>query len=192
MGNKAGKKKSDPTKITEQEISFLMTNTRYTRDEILRWHDGFLKDCPKGELDKKQFTNVFKEFYPLGKAEKFSASIFNVFDTDKSGKIDFTEFLVAISTSSSNDVKQKLHLGFKLYDSNNNGSIDKKEMIKLIEAIYDLTGEDNRKGDNDPKSRCTAIFNKLDKDNNGTLSEAEFVLGCLQDPILMKLLVPQL
>lgn len=41
----------------------------------------FQKDCPKGELDKKQFTNVFKEFYPQGKAEKFSASIFNVFDT---------------------------------------------------------------------------------------------------------------
>ena len=33
---------------------------------------------------------VFKEFYPQGKAEKFSASIFNVFDTDHSGKIDFT------------------------------------------------------------------------------------------------------
>jgi Ca2+-binding EF-hand superfamily protein len=80
---------------------------------------------------------------------------------DHSGKIDFTEFLVAISTSSSNDVKQKLHLGFKLYDTNNNGSIDKKEMQKLIEAIYDLMGEENRKGDNEPKERVTAIFNKL-------------------------------
>lgn len=25
-----------------------------------------------------------------------------------------------------------------------NGSIDKKEMIKIIEAIYDLLGEENR------------------------------------------------
>lgn len=192
MGSKSSKKKADPTKLTEQEVQFLMSHTRYTKDEIIRWHQGFLKDCPKGELDKKQFTNVFKEFYPQGKAEKFSASIFNVFDTDHSGKIDFTEFLVAISTSSSNDVKQKLHLGFKLYDTNNNGSIDKKEMQKLIDAIYDLMGEENRKGDNDPKERVTAIFNKLDKDHSGTLSEAEFVNGCLQDPYLMKLLVPQL
>ena len=46
------------------------------------------KDCPKGELDKKQFTNVFKEFYPQGKAEKFSASIFNVFDTGTRTKKD--------------------------------------------------------------------------------------------------------
>ena len=52
-------------------------------------------------------------------------------------------------------------MGFKLYDTNNNGSIDKKEMQKLIEAIYDLMGEENRKGDNDPKERVQAIFNKL-------------------------------
>ena len=36
-------------------------------------------------------------------------------------------------------------------------------MLKLIEAIYDLMGEENRKGDNDPKERVTAIFNKLGK-----------------------------
>lgn len=191
MGAKKSKK-VDPTILTDKDIEFLQKNTRYTKDEILRWHQGFLKDCPKGELDKKQFTNVFKEFYPAGKAEKFSGSIFKVFDTDNSGKIDFTEFLVAISASSSNDVKQKLHMGFKLYDTNNNGQIDKKEMLKLIDAIYDLMGEENRKGDNEPKHRVEAIFNKIDKDHNGTLSEAEFVNGCLSDPVLMKLLVPQL
>ena len=37
-------------------------------------------------------------------------------------------------------------------------------MQKLIDAIYDLMGEENRKGDNDPKERVTAIFNKLGKD----------------------------
>lgn len=31
----------------------LLANTKYTREQILQWHNGFLKDCPKGELDKK-------------------------------------------------------------------------------------------------------------------------------------------
>jgi Ca2+-binding EF-hand superfamily protein len=93
----------------------------------------------------------------------------NVFDADHSGKIDFTEFLIAVSTSSHGNIKQKLRLGFKLYDTNNNGKIDKKEMVKLIEAIYDLNGETNRKGDNEPKNRVEAIFNKLDRDQNGTI-----------------------
>jgi neurocalcin delta len=59
----------------KDEIKFLLNNTHYSREEIHRWHAGFLKDCPKGELDKKQFTSVFKEFYPAGKAEKFSTQI---------------------------------------------------------------------------------------------------------------------
>lgn len=88
-------------------------------------------------------------------------------------------------------MKQKLHLGFKLYDTNNNGSIDKKEMLKLIQAIYDLTGEQNRKDDNDPKQRVDAIFNKMDRDHNGTIDEREFIDGCLSDPVLLRLLVPQ-
>lgn len=64
-------------------------------------------------------------------------------------------------------------------------------MIKLIVAIYDLNGETNRKGDNDPKNRVDAIFNKLDRDHNGVVEEREFVEGCLSDPVLMRLLVPQ-
>jgi Ca2+-binding EF-hand superfamily protein len=63
-------------------------------------------------------------------------------------------------------------------------------MEKIILAIYDLLGETNRKGDNDPKQRVNAIFNKLDRDNNGTLSEAEFVEGCTSDPVLMSFLAP--
>lgn len=183
---------SNSYSLLKDELKFLLANTRYSREEIYKWHAGFLKDCPKGELDKKQFTQVFKEFYPQGKAEAFCAQIFNVFDSDHSGKIDFVEFLVAISTSTHGDPRQKLRLGFNLYDSNHNGKIDKKEMLKIINSIYDLKGEPNRKGDNDPKERVEAIFNRLDRDHNGSLDENEFVEGCLSDPILMKILVPHI
>ena len=92
--------------------------------------------------------------------------------------------------SAHGDVKKKLHLAFQMYDSNHNQSIDKREMEKIILSVYDLIGETNRKGDNDPKQRVNAIFAKLDKDNSGTLSEEEFVNGCLEDPVLMKFLAP--
>ena len=63
-------------------------------------------------------------------------------------------------------------------------------MLKIILAIYELKGENNRKGDNDPKERVEAIFNRLDRDHNGTLDENEFIEGCLGDPVLMNILVP--
>lgn len=149
-------------------------------------------DCPKGVLDKKKFTQVYKEFFPQGKAEKFSAELFKLFDTDHSGKIDFQEFLVAISVSSSTDLRKKLQMAFDLYDTNDNGRIERKEMEKIIVAIYDLMGETSRKGENDPKERTAAIFKKMDTNYTNTIDSHEFVEGCLSDPFLMKLLNPNI
>jgi hypothetical protein len=42
-------------------------------------------------------------------------------------------------------------------------------MEKIIEAIYDLLGEEQRKGDNSPSERVKVIMQKLDKDQNGYL-----------------------
>ncbi len=111
---------------------------------------------------------------------------------DGSGKIDFTEFLVAVATTSSTDLRKKLKMAFNLYDTNDNGRIEKKEMEKMLIAIYDLLGVENRKGDNDPKERTSAIFAKMDKNYSNTLDEQEFVEGCLGDPVLLQLLNPQL
>ena len=68
-------------------------------------------------------------------------------------------------------------MAFKMYDMDRNGRVDEKEMEKIIEAIYDLLGEEHRKGDNSPSERVKIIMKKLDKDKNGWLSEEEFVEG---------------
>jgi Ca2+-binding EF-hand superfamily protein len=61
MGNKAGGKvKKDPIILTDEDMKTLKANTQYTEDEILAWHSGFLKDCPSGRLDKKQFLHVYR------------------------------------------------------------------------------------------------------------------------------------
>lgn len=63
-------------------------------------------------------------------------------------------------------------------------------MIKIIEAIYDLLGEENRKGENSPQKRVAKIMLKLDKDHDGKLSSEEFIEGCLFDEVLRSLLAP--
>lgn len=191
MGAKAAKpKKKNPTELTEDEINLLLANTSFTREEIHKWHEGFIKDCPKGQLSKVKFVDAYKAFYPQGKADKFCNHVFKVFDFDNSGQIDFTEFLIAISVTAQGDAKKKLSMAFKMYDMDKNGRVDKREMEKIIEAIYDLLGEEHRKGDNSPSERVKIIMTKLDTDQNGYLSEEEFVNGCLEDPILRSLLAP--
>ena len=50
-------------------------------------------------------------------------------------------------------------------------------MIKLVTAIYDLEGIKDRKGQNDPKTRATEIFAKMDKNYSNNLDSTEFVNG---------------
>jgi Ca2+-binding EF-hand superfamily protein len=197
-GKNGEKEENQKIKISEEQILNLLANTSFSREEILNWHDGFIvsisyeykifsndyrylyflqKDCPSGKLDKKKFIEVYKVFYPQGKADKFCSHVFKVFDTDGSGLIDFTEFLVAISVTAQGDARKKLSLAFKMYDVDKNGTVDKREMQKIIEAIYDLLGEELKRGENSPAERVKMIMNKLDKDNSGTLSENEFVEG---------------
>jgi Ca2+-binding EF-hand superfamily protein len=65
-------------------------------------------------LDKKKFIEIYKQFYPNGKADRFCGHVFKTFDTDCSGEIDFVEFLIAISVTSQGNVKDKLQMAFNM------------------------------------------------------------------------------
>ena len=40
-----------------------------------------------------------------------------------------------------------------MYDVDGNAKVDKKEMETIIECLYDLLGEEHRKGENAPAHR---------------------------------------
>ncbi|CAF1365003.1 unnamed protein product [Adineta steineri] len=190
MGSDTSKSKKRATQLTEEEIQLLLKNTHFNRQQIKEWHQGFLKDCSKGKLDKKKFIEVYKQFYPTGKADKFCTHVFKTFDTDNSGEIDFVEFLIAISVTSHGDIREKLNMAFNMYDIDKNGSVDSKEMEQIVTAIYDLLGEENRKGENSPAKRVEKIMKKLDLNGDRSLTKDEFINGCLQDDFLKNLLAP--
>lgn len=58
MGAKSSKdKKKNPAELTEDEINLLLANTSFTKEEILKWHEGFIRDCPKGILNTRHFLS---------------------------------------------------------------------------------------------------------------------------------------
>jgi len=189
MGNKHDKTSSS-TELTPKHIALLKANTKYSEKEIREWHAGFLRDCPSGKLDKKKFVEVYKQFYPNGKADNFCKFAFDTFDANHDGTIDFEEFLIAISATSQGSLDDRLGVAFDMYDISNDGQIDQKELTNMISAMYDLVGETDRKGDREPKNRAKEIITKLDVGGDRKLNKQEFIAGCKNDPVIRKILAP--
>ncbi|CAF3958770.1 unnamed protein product [Rotaria sp. Silwood2] len=147
----------------------------------------------------------------VGRAENFCEHVFRAFDTgkleikekkrydyypiqfnnlDKSGKIDFKEFLQAINITSQGTPDKKLEMAFRMYDCNGDGSIDENEMRRIISAIYELIGDeiDKKERQIEAEERAMNIFTMMDKNSDGILSREEFVDGCLNDEQLYQLL----
>lgn len=60
-----------------------------------------------------------------------------------------------------------------------------------FQAIYDMLGacSSNRPADS-AEERAKNIFAKMDENNDGQLTQDEFLKGCLQDEELSKMLAP--
>lgn len=187
------------SKLTQQELSDLQKATHFDKKELQQWYKGmpysllpplnpkthlvltgwlvgFLKDCPSGMLTKSEFQKIYKQFFPFGDPSSFADYVFNVFDADKSGSIDFKEFICALSVTSRGKMEDKLDWAFQLYDIDGDGRISYEEMLRIVEAIYKMVGSMVKlpEDEDTPEKRVRKIFRMMDKDENGSLDMAEF------------------
>jgi Ca2+-binding EF-hand superfamily protein len=158
------------SKLSPQQLEELQKSTHFDKKELQQWykggvdafpwyrpglaivltstaHTGFLKDCPSGTLTKEEFQKIYRQFFPFGDPSSFADYVFKVFDSDKSGTIDFKEFICALSVTSRGKMEDKLDWAFQLYDIDGDGKISYEEMLAIVEAIYKMV----RLGDS-----CTA------------------------------------
>ncbi|XP_053699178.1 frequenin-1-like [Sabethes cyaneus] len=162
---------------------------KVTEKEIRQWHKGFLKDCPNGLLTEQGFIKIYKQFFPQGDPSKFASLVFRVFDENNDGSIEFEEFIRALSITSRGNLDEKLHWAFRLYDVDNDGFITRDEMYNIVDAIYQMVGQQPQTEDeNTPQKRVDKIFDQMDKNHDDRLTLEEFREGSKADPRIVQAL----
>ena len=135
-------------------------------------------------ITKNVIVHLLIETIPIEKAEMVANLIFTAFDKDKDGTIDFHDFMEAtncINTTTSM-LEEKLHWVFQMYDKDGSDSIQLGEMVEIFSMLYLCEGIDEKLA----VERAEKVFNLLDANNDGDVTEDEFVNGCLDDADLVR------
>uniref|UniRef100_A0A8C2VHU9 Neuronal calcium sensor 1 n=1 Tax=Chinchilla lanigera TaxID=34839 RepID=A0A8C2VHU9_CHILA len=177
-------------RATSRAKGTLVFSLAVTEKEVQQWYKGFIKDCPSGQLDAAGFQKIYKQFFPFGDPTKFATFVFNVFDENKDGRIEFSEFIQALSVTSRGTLDEKLRWAFKLYDLDNDGYITRNEMLDIVDAIYQMVGNtvELPEEENTPEKRVDRIFAMMDKNADGKLTLQEFQEGSKADPSIVQAL----
>jgi len=161
-------------------------------------------------MNRKKFFKFYRTLRVESdeKVKEIANFVFSAFDRDSNGKIDFTEFLCMFSLdflvqiilcffeinlggyaiTSLGTTRQKLDYVFALYDKDKNNSIDRKEMVRVIAAMYDLLGKS--KTDYPPERCVEDVFSLIDVNNDRSLTKDEFIDGVLNNPYLSDIISP--
>ncbi|CAG2207104.1 unnamed protein product [Mytilus edulis] len=150
--------------IPEKDFEYLEKHTDFQKPDIMEFY--------------KEFMGVTKE-----SSSDFADNYFRAADRDKSGKIDFKEFLLFLNHECTADPVEKLNWVFDLFDIDGNGTIEKPEMIKIYKTVLALRKK-RSKYDTTPEQIAEKMFEICDKNVDDKLTKVEFITTFMEDPVL--------
>jgi Ca2+-binding EF-hand superfamily protein len=181
MGNTQG------NRLTKEEIDDLHTSSHFDQKELKDLYKQFKKEIPSGGINKRDFKELLKG---LGVVDVFLQDlIFNTFDYDKDGQINFKDVTTGLSIIARGDPDEKLELAFRLYDLDGNGVISREEMSQVIESYYKLVGpliSSSGKKYETPEQLVDEFFEQMDQNGDGVISLEEYKEGAMKNPDIIQ------
>jgi len=182
MGSSNGKPVLRP-----EDIAALAKSSGLDEAQVKQSFDSFVTEHPDGKMKPKDFREMMAKALPKKDASKMEKHVFRIYDSNNDGYIDFTEFMLIFFIMSDGSPEEVLTKIFRVFDVNSDGSITQKEMTKLIKDMYGLLKEE------DPNLAAKDLvaktaFAEMDKDQDGKVTNAEFISACLGQEEFSKML----
>jgi Ca2+-binding EF-hand superfamily protein len=122
------------------------------------------------------------------KLSKITDHVFSCFDKDGNGYLDFSEFLIAYSSTSIGEPRKKLEFVFMFYDRDHNGVLEEKEFLQVLNSMYEFRRKNKK--DYPPEKLVRDVFDRIDENGDKRLTKAEFIDGCLKHKQILELVSP--
>ena len=171
-------------------VEALKKRTELSEAEIQKSFEQFRTQGHGGKLTKEDFIKLWSEISPkVGHTDvaEIADRVFSFFDRDHSGKIDFSEFMLANCLLTPGKPTQKLALLFILCDFDHDGFISRKEIEQMFwipKAGIKKSWEQELK---QFQTHLDAAMAQYDANKDGKISQKEFRNLCTNDEVFKKL-----
>lgn len=150
-------------KLQQAALTYIVNHllSKEEKNELLELFQSFDKNGD-GVLSKEEIYEGYKASMGEREAKIECERIMSEIDIDKSGTIDYNEFLIAATNRQCVLNKEKLEQTFKMFDKDGNGSISLDEIRSILGNSF-----------TDQKA-LEAIIKECDTNGDGEISMSEF------------------
>jgi len=135
------------------------------RDDLSKVFRAF-DENGDGKLSMEEVKKGYLDHYGKIMSDQEVEEMFNAVDTDRSGFIDYTEFVVAATNQNALTSQEKLQAAFRMFDKDGSGRISPEEIREVLcfgdQGAISVEAVD-------------AIIKQVDENGDGEIEFEEFV-----------------
>ncbi|GAV60513.1 EF_hand_3 domain-containing protein/EF_hand_5 domain-containing protein [Cephalotus follicularis] len=172
---------------TFQDLLRIANSTPFTVNEVEALRELFKKLCSSiyndGLLHKEELRLAL---FKTGEGENlFLDRVFDLFDEQKNGVIEFEEFVHTLSIFHPHaPMEKKIDFAFRFYDLRQTGYIEREEVRQMVVVILQEAGVEL--SDETLASIIDTTFADADADMDGKINKEDWMAFVLRHPALLK------
>ncbi len=179
---KAWKQKKRLELLTSRNVlSELVSRTGLEMEHVMTLKQRFLGMADvRGELSFPAFQMLMVEIFPTFQGDSSMLRLFQSFDADGNGAVDFREFISGVGRMTNGSLESKLRLMFELFDQRNTGQLTLQDLLHFVNTSSDEMLELFAMAHN--------VVGEMKTSVPGVISESEFAEEMAASPALMSCL----